>query len=145
MNITVDHSAVIDGGPKSVWTLIAAFEDMRWHPQVDGSRLVSGESGQVGAVRELSLADGSTVRERLEELDHARMTLVHSFQGDPPIPVSMSSRTTVSLQPADGQTAVTWQGRYGVADSDTADLVTRISRETVWPLTAHALSVAIGR
>lgn len=144
MNVTVDYSAVIDGDPQTAWALLAAFEDMWWHPQVNSSRLVGGESGQVGAVRELGLADGSTVRERLEELDHARMTLVYSFQGDPPIPVS-TSRTTLSLQPADGQTAITWQGRYGVADSDTADLVTRISREAVWPLTAHALSAALGR
>jgi polyketide cyclase/dehydrase/lipid transport protein len=63
-NITVDHSAVIDGDPRSAWVPIAAFEDMRWHPQVHSSRLVSGESGQVDAVRELGLADGSTVHER---------------------------------------------------------------------------------
>jgi hypothetical protein len=72
------------------------------------------------------------------------MTLVYSFQGQPPIPVS-TSRTTVSLQPADGQTAITWQGRYDVVDSNTADLVTRISRKTVWPLTAHALRAALAR
>ncbi|NEW72693.1 MULTISPECIES: SRPBCC family protein [Streptomyces] len=144
MDITVEYTAVIDGNPQAVWQLLAAFEDMHWHPQVNGSQLASGISGRVGAVRELSLTDGSTVTERLDELDHTRMTLTYSFQGDPPIPVS-TSRTTISLQPADGQTAITWQGDYGVADSDAADLVTRVSREMVWPATAQALKTVLGR
>ncbi len=142
VDITVEYTAVIEGDPQAVWQLLAAFEDMHWHPQVNSSRLAGGTSGRTGAVRELSLTDGSTVTEHLDELDHARMTLTYSFRGDPPIPVS-TSRTTVSLQPADGQTAITWQGGYGVADSDAALLVTRVSREMVWPTTAQALKTAL--
>ncbi|MFI9534347.1 SRPBCC family protein [Nocardia fusca] len=116
---------------------------MNRHPQVVSSRLAAGVSGRPGAIRRLRLTDGSTVIERLDRTDHSLMTLTYEFLGDPPIPVT-TSRTSVSLQPADGQTAITWQGSYGVAGSDDAEMVTRMSRETVWPATALALETALG-
>ncbi|UAK31287.1 SRPBCC family protein [Nocardia asteroides] len=144
MDITVEYTAVIDGAPRAIWQLLAQFEDLHWHPEVSTSDLMSGTAGQSGAIRQIRLADGSIISERLDQIDHSRMTLTYGFVGVPPIPVT-ASRTTVSLQLADGQTAITWQGDYEVATSDDAEVVTRISRELVWPITALALKSAVNR
>ena len=65
--VEVRRSTIIDAPIEQVWAIIGDFgAHDRWHPGVVASRMEPGVSaGAVGAVRNLTLADGVKVREQL--------------------------------------------------------------------------------
>ena len=137
--------ATIDAPVDTVWALLGSFGDLSWNPGVRRAHLLDHESAHVGSVREMHLADGSVVRERLDALGPGHR-FTYSFDGTPPIPVSRSSTTVTAAtagDPARG-TAITWHGEYDVADHDTARQVEHVNLDLVWPASIGALAAALG-
>jgi len=107
----------------NVWKLIGGFNDLtNWAPGVNKSEL---EGQGVGAVRTLTLAQGGTIKEKLEAHDPAGMSYSYTIVSGP-LPVSNYHSTLRVI--ADGAAAckVEWSSRFEPAGSFPAEKVTKI-------------------
>jgi ribosome-associated toxin RatA of RatAB toxin-antitoxin module len=106
----VTTSTVIPAAPDAVWRVIRDFDGLpAFHPAITASELEEGaRSDQVGAVRHLTLGDGSSVRERLVALDDRERRLVYAIL-ESPFPVR-DYRSTMQVLPvtSTGECVVTW-------------------------------------
>ncbi|WP_199444006.1 SRPBCC family protein [Umezawaea beigongshangensis] len=68
-------SSVVPVSAEEVWDLLRDFGGLPgWHPLVAATTLVSGTATGVGAIRRVTMGDGSEVVERLVSLDDASRT-----------------------------------------------------------------------
>lgn len=130
-----------------VWALVGAFEDQSWSPGVRSCDLVDEEgAARVGSIRLIQTTEGSTIFERLEDIDPGR-SLAYSFVGNPPIPV-LTSRNTITLtdspDSAGGSTDITWSGAYDVLGDDDRRAVEHVNLRVVWPALVGALASNLG-
>ena len=113
-------SARLPADVDRVWAVVGDFHGVaKWMSLLDtcvarGSRA----SGELGAIREVTTRDGTTVQERLVAYDGAGHSYSYEFVGTIPYPVS-SYRGTAHLLPIveDGTTFIEWFGDFE-AESD---------------------------
>ncbi len=85
--------------PGEVWKVVAAYGDLaEWMPGIDGCDL----DGDVRTVQTM----GIEVREQLRESDDANRRLSYSLV-ESPLPLQ-SHLVTITVNPADGGSHVTW-------------------------------------
>jgi hypothetical protein len=119
---TISCSTVLSAPLHQVWEVLGDFGTWpAFIPRITHSVLEGGQGrGPVGAVRVLTLSDGSTVRERLVRYDDAAHLLAYEFDGPIPFPVR-SYVGGVQLWPvtmSEGGTFACWTGTF---DCDVAD------------------------
>lgn len=107
---------IIERPIEQVWAMIADFSGlMRWHPQLAGC--VMHGTG-IGAERVVTLRDGRTATERLEELDPGLHLLVYSVTAaENPAMIGATGRIQLSSE-GQSQTRVTWT--FGLPESHPA-------------------------
>jgi uncharacterized protein YndB with AHSA1/START domain len=119
----VEYSAVLEAQAEQVWNVLKQFgEIQKWHPSIAKS-VIEDEmpDGLTGCVRQLSLADGAVVRERLLSVDDRRLTLSYRFE-EAPLPLDNYVATVRLVAVSDtNQTLVTWTASFELREPSTAE------------------------
>jgi hypothetical protein len=103
-------SRVVPADADVVWRVVRDFDGLpAWAPAIAASELEGGAlPDQVGAVRNLTLGDGGTVREQLVALDDRERRLTYAIL-ESPFPVQ-DYRSTLRVAPVTSaeECVVTW-------------------------------------
>jgi len=105
-----------------VWAILGDFGGVKPNAMVK-SCTVQGEG--VGAVRTITLQDGSQVIERLEKFDPATKTFAYRIINESPIPVS-DYVSTVIIKGSGSETIVDWSSTFeprGAPEATVVDAV----------------------
>jgi hypothetical protein len=97
-----------------VWQVIGNFHTLQdWHPMVQKS-----ESAEGGTIRRLTLPDGSTIEEKLQQHDNNAMTYSYGItKGN--LPFSGYSSTIRVIEDKDGKgCTVEWGGEFTPAGNE---------------------------
>ncbi|HEY2203916.1 MAG TPA: SRPBCC family protein [Pseudonocardia sp.] len=103
-------SGVVPASADEVWQIVRQFNGLaEWHPVIAESKIESGSAQEIGAVRRLTLADGSQVAERLVSMDDDERSYTYAFTDPGTMPVR-SYKSTIRIAPvtATGQSFVEW-------------------------------------
>jgi hypothetical protein len=107
-----------------VWQIVRQFNGLAdWHPMINESKIESGSAQEVGAVRRLTLGDGSQVAERLLTLDDDDRSYTYAFTDPGNMPVR-SYKSTVRVAPitSTGQAFVEWWAWFDSESAVEADM-----------------------
>lgn len=119
----VFRSMIIEAPIERVWAMVRAFDHVsNWNPGVTAARMEgAGRASEVGAVRHLTIADGSVFRETL--LAHSDRDRFYTYDIlESPLPVSayLSTHRFVAITDTN-QTLGIWEGSFDCArDQETA-------------------------
>ncbi len=105
-----------------VWQIMADFGGVdKWaDPNLIKSCECDGNTA--GAIRVLTLADGSVIRERLEAIDGDARRFTYSILGECPLPVADYVATAKVTELGDGKCQVDWQSTFApVGDAGEAE------------------------
>ena len=119
----VFRSVIIKAPIEKVWAVVRAFDGVaEWNPSVVASRMESGTSTTVGAIRHLDIEDGSTFRETL--LAHSDQDYAYTYDiVEGPLPCSDYISTHRFIPITDGnQTLGIWTGEFNCAPADVESL-----------------------
>lgn len=125
-------STVLDAPAEAVWIRFADFTSWHeWIPRIASTTMDPGEeAGQLGCIRTLRLADGSSVRERLVSKDNAQRVIAYDFPDGAPFPVRRYlGKVRVEEVTTSGATYVHWSGDFD-ADEAAEKAVTETFRRT---------------
>ncbi|RYX95175.1 MAG: hypothetical protein EOO28_12220 [Comamonadaceae bacterium] len=133
--LSVTRNITIDLPPAAAWRLVGGFGSLEnWHPAVAESNIIRGVENAVGAVRRLTLMDGSSLQEQLMTHEPAKMRMRYRINasgaggdenaepaGFAHFPVS-DYISDLSVAPAGRRhtspaSLVTWHGEFLRADS----------------------------
>jgi uncharacterized protein YndB with AHSA1/START domain len=107
--------------PDQVWDLIGGFNALPdWHPAVEKSVLKKR-----GEVRELSLAGGGKIVEKLENLDNGERVYSYTIT-DSPLPVSNYKATIRVKDDESGTSVVEWSSEFeatGAAENEAVKVI----------------------
>jgi hypothetical protein len=111
--LKVEHSIIIDATPEEVWAVAGDFVALdRWLPPIVAGRLILGKNNQVGAIRELTRANGTKVQEKLLEYETSPvMTMTYTYVGGQVMSTDYFATIVVS-DAGNGQTRVVWKSRF---------------------------------
>ena len=115
--LKVSESVVINAPVATVWERVKSFDGLNnWHPAVAADEIVAGKNDQAGAVRQLTLKDGGTIKEKLLEFSDRghrfRYTILEGV-----LPVS-GYTSTLQVKPAGkGASKVIWSGSFKRKDT----------------------------
>lgn len=108
----VEHSILINATPEQVWEVAADFNGLpRWLPTIVESRLILGNNRQVGAIRELTRANGTKVQEKLLEYETDPMTFTYTYI-DGQVGSTDYFATMTARDAGGGKTKVVWKARF---------------------------------
>lgn len=106
----VSMQTELNVAPDQVWDLIGGFNALPdWHPAVEKSVLK-----KQGEVRELSLAGGGKIVEKLENLDNGERVYSYTIT-DSPLPVSNYKATIRVKDDENGTSVVEWSSEFEAA------------------------------
>ena len=113
----------LSAGAEQVWGRIGGFGTLHdWHPAIEKTEL---EGSGVGATRNLFLAGGGNVIERLDAEDSAGRSYTYSIL-DSPLPVANYQSTIKVVDNGDGSCTVDWSSNFdpdGAPEADAAGAV----------------------
>ncbi|SDK09093.1 Polyketide cyclase / dehydrase and lipid transport [Actinopolyspora mzabensis] len=137
-------SALVQAPVDRVWRVFGDFAALAdWHPAIIAGELEQDSSPfAVGAVRELRLADGSTVRERLIAFDSLRRSYGYEMLEGPFQVRNYRAMVRVAPVTTTGATFAEWWASYDPApepDTDRAAELDRVFREDVFATGLAAL------
>lgn len=116
----------IDVAGDKVWQAVSAIDGLeRWFPIIHSCR-VEGEG--VGAIRVLSLADGTEMKDCIEEINHQDRRFRY-LRTDHPFPVSRYEGTVWVRDADNGRCEVVW--RLRLTASEACDELTRFLRQAL--------------
>jgi mxaD protein len=111
-SLHVRQTIAIDASAAKVWKSAKDFDALNtWHPAVAKDVIVEGTNNTVGAVRQLTLQDGGTIKEKLLAFDPAHRMFRYSIV-EGVIPVSGYTSRFVVTSAGKGKSTVTWSGRF---------------------------------
>jgi len=119
----------------AVWALVRDFTGIAaWHPLVQASQAAGRqEPVRPGVIRQLTMADGSSVAEELVRLSEEDRSLTYRML--PPFPLPLSSAVvTVAVGPGStpATSIVLITGQFEAPDAATSALFASVSESTVW-------------
>lgn len=130
----ISHSIEINAPAAQVWELVGDFHAVhKWLPGIEDT--VSDDGTEQGSMRELVLANGASLHERLERLDAAQMSLSYSIpdatHDTAVLPVKGYS-SEISVLDAGATSVVIWAGRFqeagGKKDADVIGILDGLYR-----------------
>lgn len=106
----VEKTITIKAEPSKVWNIVKDFGGIhKWHPAVKSTKL--SKKGKA-VYRELTLQDGGIINEKLRTADDKRMRLKYEIvDGVAPV-ADYYSKMTVKAGKNDGESTLTWMGRF---------------------------------
>jgi carbon monoxide dehydrogenase subunit G len=118
----VESSTELPVTADAVWNLVGRFNGLpEWHPAISASE-VEGEGDT--KVRKLTLMDGSTITERLEESDEEGRSYTYSIVSGP-LPVA-NYTATIRVRPVNHGCRVTWSSDFeasGASESEAMQVI----------------------
>lgn len=115
----VKVSGTINAPADKVWRLVGNFSELDTFVEAV-TNCTSAGSG-TGAVRTLTLEDGSKVKEKLDSLDHDKRTLTYSIL-ESPMPINSYTGTMQVRHQEDGQSEFTWSSTFEAAEGTEDDM-----------------------
>jgi mxaD protein len=110
--MSVEHSIVINAPAEAVWAVVSDFNGLpRWLPVIVESRLILGKNREVGAIRELTRANGTKVQEKLISYEPWNMSLGYTYIGGQVGATDYFPTITVS-EDSSGKSKVVWKARF---------------------------------
>ena len=110
--MNIEHSIVINAPPEAVWEVVSDFNGLpRWLPVIVDSRLVLGKNREVGAIRELTRANGTKVQEKLIAYEPWNMSIGYTYIGGQVGATDYFPTITVS-DAGGGKSKVVWKARF---------------------------------
>jgi len=107
------ESVEIDAAPDKVWSKIAEFGDLAWHPRIDSATASTGN--EKGSIRTLTFKQGGTMEEELSKYDAAKMSYA-SFIGHVNVELLPATNysSTITVKPLDdgARSEVTWKAAF---------------------------------
>jgi len=100
----------VNAQPLKVWAALADFSILAWNPEVANVEMIEGVAGKPGAVRVVTLKDGSKYKEKLVEIDPSKMHLVTEVI-ESSLPVKQVS-STLDVNEKYGTAIVEWNGQF---------------------------------
>jgi mxaD protein len=110
--MSIEHSIVINAPPEVVWEVVSDFNGLpRWLTAIAESRIVLGRNREVGAIRELTRANGTKVQEKLIVYEPWDMTLGYTYIDGQVGATDYFPTMTVS-DAGGGRSKVVWKARF---------------------------------
>ena len=110
--MSIEHSIVINAPAEAVWAVVSDFNGLpRWLPVIVESRLILGKNREVGAIRELTRANGTKVQEKLISYEPWNMSLGYTYIGGQVGATDYFPTITVS-EDGSGKSKVVWKARF---------------------------------
>jgi len=110
--MNIEHSIVINAPPEAVWDVVSDFNGLpRWLSTITESRISLGKNREVGAIRELTRANGTKVQEKLIAYEPWNMSLGYTYIGGQVGATDYFPTMTVS-DAGDGKSKVVWKARF---------------------------------
>ena len=130
----VTQTIVIQAPVDTVWAAAKDFDGLaKWHPALEKDEIIKGTNNAPGAVRQLSLKGGGTIKEQLLAFSDP----THSFKYkilESPLPVA-GYVSTLTVKSGKGNTAiVNWVGtfkRKNAADNPPEDQTDDAAKKVV--------------
>ncbi len=120
----VNESVGINASPAKVWSLVKDWNGLhKWHPAFSNAEIKSGENNKLGAVRTLTMTDGSKFDEELDGFSDKKRKYSYRIISDSPLPVvDYSSTILVKAGKTKGTSVLVWKGKFKrkVADNPPA-------------------------
>jgi len=115
--LKVSKSVVIHATPDVVWAKAKDFGGLNtWHPAVTTDEIIAGTDNQPGAERQLTLADGGKIHEKLLAFSDARRSFKYAIL-DSVLPVSHYTSTFKVVADGKDSSKVTWAGIFQRKDT----------------------------
>jgi carbon monoxide dehydrogenase subunit G len=109
----LSESIEINAAPDAVWALVGDYaHPEKWMPAVESTTATGGT--EKGAIRDLKLKSGGTLKEELKNLDADKKVLQYKVEDptDPAVfPVNNYS-STIKVEPAGAGTKVEWNAAF---------------------------------
>src|SRR5258706_14884888 len=110
--LKIEHSIVINAPPEVVWEVVSDFNGLpRWLSTITESRIILGKNREVGAIRELTRANGTKVQEKLIAYEPWNMSLGYTYIGGQVGATDYFPTMTVS-DAGNGKSKVVWKARF---------------------------------
>ena len=110
--MSIEHSIVINAPAEAVWAVVSDFNGLpRWLPVIVESRLILGKNREVGAIRELTRANGTKVQEKLISYEPWNMSLGYTYIGGQVGATDYFPTITVT-EDGSGKSKVVWKARF---------------------------------
>lgn len=135
--LNVEEKIEVDAPASAVWFNLQNFGSMdAWHPAVKKTEIIEGHNNKAGAVRQLTLHNGGTIKEKLLEYKFKEKTFAYAIiEGVLPVSHYVSTLTVTEVQ--DGKSLVVWKGDFkrkdlsdkpaaGQSDDDAINAVTSV-------------------
>lgn len=110
----VTESIEIDAAPDEVWAILQDFCSIEeWHPSINACK---SDQLDVGAIREIELANGEVIAEKLFKRDAEKMRLQYAMQLEKGriiegMPIATHG-STMTVSDNGGKTTVEWKGAF---------------------------------
>jgi len=129
----VFRSMIIEAPIERVWAMVRSFDHVsHWNPGVSAARMEnSGRASEVGAIRHLTIADGSVFRETL--LAHSDLEHFYTYDIlESPLAVSnyISTHRFIAITET-GQTLGIWEGSFN-CDRERESALDRIVGDDIY-------------
>ena len=110
--VEVASSSVIEAPIAALWGLVKDFNNIsHWHPDVTESRLESGTGLVPGAIRQIRLRNGMSIREQLMEISDREHFYTYSVI-EAPLPIRDHQSTVRFTEAGDSRTQVVWSAKF---------------------------------
>ncbi len=124
--LDVSKSITVNASPETTWKMIGNFNHLDvWHPVVVGSKLVSGNYQEDGAVRLLTLGNGATITEKLQDYNYEGRSYTYAIT-ESPLPIA-NYVSTISVSSSNGKTKVTWSSSFDANGATDEEAINTIS------------------
>ncbi len=110
----VTESIEIDASPDKVWAIVQDFCSIQdWH---SGIKTCQSDSGDIGAIREIELANGEKIKEKLFKRDAEKLRLQYAMQLEKGrvvegLPIATHG-STITVSDNGGKSTVEWKGAF---------------------------------
>ncbi len=111
----VEKTVTIKAPPAKVWALIKDFGNMQtWHPGIasDKTEQKKDDNGDMATFATLTLKSGGEIVEMLRGADDATMKMRYEIDGGVAPVADYNSFMQVAAGSGEGETTVTWVGRF---------------------------------
>ena len=125
--LEVSREVAINAPVDKVWAVMGNFTDMSWNPLIVKTEIVEGEAEVPGAVRVLTLNDGSQITEQLVSFQPEENIYTYTIT-DSVLPIS-EYESHISAMSKDGTTLVKWEARYATDTTADADMAAPVIQE----------------
>jgi mxaD protein len=117
--VEVKTSAKLNAPAARIWERVGGWGTIHeWHPAIEATAV---ESDAVGGHRTITLGDGATIKERLDNMDPGSMTYAYTWI-EHPMPLDEYQGTIRVADNGDGTSTMHWSSTFVPRDAPADEL-----------------------